>query len=393
MYLCKVPSPLRLESVDGNMIKGRSGDTGLPDFMLWEHVNRQSSNSIRAIGDDLRFSCYPQQVPCLSKLYAIHNNILHEYTVGEIPEQDVVFPISLKRYTDSYTTILYLNCIDAFLRYTSLTKSVFTDGSFTLPSFLHRLMDRDPQLSKVLPPASIADQHLTLEMPYTITNLLNELGFECLNYSDSAAAYLIYNYGSDLAVLQDIFSIQAPDDIITLRGCAPQNNSPHYGGIEKSLLMKYVDAGSNEYYNSLAHNQLERTASVFGLRYLDKRSHWYVDLEIDEILESMLRLRNTDYNVQISDHMVVTPQRAMLSGFNPVDDASDCWDIIRQNIAMYNRKPIDGDPILNLSICKTWLDELFITIAKLSGCVENWYINLSLFHLYTPSIIRSRISS
>ena len=381
MYICIVPVPLYIQ--DGTTITGRLGNPGLPDYMLWEQVPSAKPNLLDAIGDNIVIGTIPQQRPLIYKVYGIWNNVLHEYNVATLPESDIVFPISVKRYADSFTTTLYVQGIAKFKQYARLGCDLDTDV-LSLPRFLRCLMGNQPSFQFQIPPPHFTEEFLTQESPYTVSNFLKELGFECLNYTESAAAYMMYNYGKDLAVIRDIFEMRPKDDLITLYGCSGTTS------INKSLLYKYVEPGSNEFYNTIATDQANRNQNFFNLQYLDQTSHWYNDLEIEEIVEQLFQLRNTDYNAIIQSNMV-NVDRSMLLGYHPIDDCSDCWDIIRDNLAAYNRKA--PDPILRINVCKTWLDEVFFSIATLSGNVENLYLNLALFHLYTSSIIRRRVSS
>ena len=373
MYIAVVPAPYY---VQGDFIMGSPDYSGLPDFMLWEKPQSEQDRKI-VIGGNLPITDVPQQRPKLFKVFGIWDNILYDYTIGTSPEADVFFPISVKKYAGDFSTTLYIRSIDNYLLSTDM-RHAGSMNIVSLPELLHLLTANNPEM--VLPPSSPAEYYLTQEMPFTISMFMQELGFECLNYSESAAAYMMYNYGKDLAGIRDIFNLRPSNDFISAQGCGNTFCS-------LSSIYKYVDVASNEFYNTIATAQQDRVGNMFNLQYLDRRSHWYEDLGVDEVLEQMFRLRNTDYNAMITVNSI-TCDRKMLVGFNPQDDCSDCWDILRSNIAEYNRKA--GDPITHVNVCKTWLDEVIFSIALFSGSIENWFLSLSLFHLYSPSIIRRK---
>lgn len=374
MIVAIAPSPLRFAK--GTTMYGSKGNSLLPDYLLGNYRDAKKILN-KFIGDDF---VLPDNN--FYKIFSINSGILHEYTMyrhASSKTEAIYIPISIKRYpviSNSCTyTYLYLKGVTVLLH---ILKGMIDYELMSLHQLvqLAKIYDNNAPCGVPYDPVSIS-----LDCPDYIQNILEYLGQSGLLDSSSATEVLKYylaEHPKDMTLIN-----RMPDDYISAYGCSD------YPFIEESKLLNMRDISQYRVYTELAQDQIARSANI-ELLPLDLSTEYFYEFEIDRIIEEIYCMPFTDMYVELNGLGQV--QKSYYSLLAHQDESNGTGvmiftpNILHDAIVKHNKTHVVS--IANVSLCKTWLDELYLTIVYTDGGHQCYYLNLSAYHMYTPSLIR-----
>ena len=379
---------------DVNMvIHGRLDNSGLPDYALYTERKRVDNILRPYIGDDF-FYCGDR----IYKLYADWGGVLYEYTLAEYTNSNVVvndtmyIPLSVKAFIGGGKTYLFTNGIDAYKR----SKGGIDTESVPLQRVLQTIMDKCNRQDLIFElagkklAAGVWDDYLTEECPNEVSSIMYDLGSQCLVYNTEAINYIYANYGEDIASLGPIFSYGVPEDVITLKGCSPSNLISH------KWIMSQIDHPRFMFFRDNTREYNENTLRMIGnrqVKYIDSMSYLMDMLDIHSLLDCIYSESCTDFSITFNERDILSATGSVLGGdYRELTSVPMCYSPMRMMLRNYNTR-IPGDSITEISIIKNWLDEMFVLVQWANSENEIWFMNLGLFHLYSPSLIPKEFES
>ena len=375
------------------MIHGRLDNSGVPDYALYTE-KRKLDNILRPyIGDDY-FYCNDK----VYKLYADWGGILYEYTLMEYTNRNVLvddtvfMPISVKVYTGGNKTYLFTNGIDAYKR----SKGGPDVETVPLQRVLQTLMDKCNRKDLIFELAGkklatgVWDDYLTEECPNEVSSIMYDLGSQCLVYNTEAINFIYANYGEDIANLGPIFSYGVPSDVITLKGCSPSNL------ISYKWIVSQLDRPRFSFFRENVTEYRQNVRNMIGDRkvmYMDSLCYLMDALDMYSLLDCIYSEVCTDFSISFNDRDILSAHGSVLGGeYKELMSIPMCYSTMRMMLNNYNRNRQAGT-ISEITIIKNWLDELFVIVQRHNSDNEIWFMNLGLFHLYSPSLIPKEFES
>ena len=131
----------------------------------------------------------------------------------------------------------------------------------------------------------------------------------------------------------------------------------------------------------------KNSAKASCSKYLDKSCQLYFDLDIDTLMDALYCEKGTDINATVycNKNVCVSVNRFFMETYT-CDTLYQALGAI-QSYIQNNNKVMTKSLVDHVDIKKTWLDELYIDIVHLDSTVDSYFINMGLFHLYSPSVI------
>ena len=372
-----VPSPLRFST--GTVIHGSTGNTVLPNYFSNRKVEPYTLIN-KTIGEEF---IVPQE--SFYKIYSIEGGLLHEYTVYKcICNIDKVFyiPISLKRYYPveeekcSYT-YLYIKGITNVLDLLRGTRD------YSIISLYQLLQMVDVDQSNVIYRNGIPFDpiSISLEDPEILTDLLFDISQNGL----SAPADTRLCIELSLKDCQDGVTLlnKLPDDIISCYGCSS------YPYIEENVLFNRRNIGQCTLYEQIAQDQIANMKDT-DLLPLDLSTECFKAFEFERIISQIYTSPYTNIVLELDEYgQIMQAYYSTLFSQDIVTRPRIQFlipRILSDAISIYNKTHMVE--LSHVTLCKTWIDELYFTMYFKDGFHQCYYVNLGAYHLYTPSLIR-----
>lgn len=382
--MIQVIAPCCIPFKGGTTIYGSTANTVLPDPMLGS-VQFGNANVIinKTIGDDLLLPSNPPVSLC--KVYDLLGTTLFEYTLFQVAvpgmSEPYFVPISVKRYdmTMPYT-FFFTNGVTLALDTIRGTR----DYSIISATALLKMFSGNP--------ISFVDTMFSVQLPSTMENILSELGSyafcdpEC---SDIALRTLFEELSKSY---DSLMAYDRPTDTISYYGCQHDNIIP------KSLLMHSIDISSHSFYSQFeneCHTKLQERANAGLLYPLDINVQEYHSFQIPCILNELYQAPYTDIS------MIVEPQgprniyTQKLFGMRIGDQPTWSHLTVEASVATYLHDGLvhynqlhPNNQIYTIVFSKNWLDDVHFDVYYTNNNIRNFYLNMSLYHLYSPSIVR-----
>lgn len=377
MILAIVPSPLRFPA--GTVMHGGTGNTVLPDYLLGTKIHPIVLLN-KTIGDECVLP-----IDGFYKVYSVEGGLLHEYSMYRMKNAAGIFvyiPLSLKRYYPaeqekcSYT-YLYIKGISTLL---DLLRGV---RNYTIISLYQLLQMVSVDQANVIYQNGIPYDpiSISLEDPEVMVDLLADIAQTGLSSPADTRMCIEMSLQDchDGVTLLD----KKPDDYISCYGCS---YSPF---IEENILLSKRDLGQCTLYSQVAQDQVMSMVDK-DLLPLDLSTEVFNGFEFERIISQLYCLPYT--NVVLEMNEIGSIERSYFSTLFKEDNVPRpriqflLPRILADAMSVYNRTHMVR--AIHLTLCKTWLDELYFTMYFADGGHQCFYMNLSAYHMYTPSLIR-----
>lgn len=369
----------------GTIIHGSTGNTVLPDPLLGS-VDFQGTKVLlnKTIGDDLYIpSDGIQPMINMFKAFDLLGDILYEYSLFRVivPNADEPFfiPISVKRY-------------DTTMPYTFLFTRGVTLALDTLRGVRDYSIISATSLMKSFTGTAITfvDTMFSIELPSLMETVLSELGTYAY-YDPTNADITMRNVFEELSRAYDqLVAYDCPKDIISYYGCKEDNIVP------LSVIQNNTDSCTNGFYEPFAQELREKLKErTWKLIPLDIKQELFYNLMIQNILSELYQAPYTDISMVVDISGAKNVHIQKLFGIQPIEQ-NIAWSrlspdttiatYLHDGLVYHNQRHTTH--IASIVFCKTWIDDLHIDVYMDDGSCYNFYLNMSLYHLYSPSIVR-----
>lgn len=402
MILAFVPTYVPLNP--GSSVSTMLDNGGIPDWLLGTPFQNAQERLDRYVGNIISYAGNR-----LMKCYMDWDGILHEYTMVEVtlthlnkPETRYV-PISIKRYKNEHATLLYAAAISRIGHMVGLVQNTpivtfsdliagMTEG-LDLTALCDQMIDDPAELVSANAPLVMmghrSDIHHTMtpDIPKTMTDVLTEIGLYCLTFKQSALQCLYTIYGENILAVPNLYLEDPFTDPITRLaiGSVPFLSERFLTSMtHQSMQLLHVDLANDQFRN------LQQKSSEVPVAYLDRTVVLYDILQIDSLVESLFMEHATDI-IGYTGKGVETAVEATNFITNQPSESYHVTSWLEQIRQTVIEHPVTKRiQIKMISIQKTYLDGLFIIVEyDRDNLIEYWYMNLALYHLITPSIIRA----
>lgn len=377
MIIAIVPSPLRFSA--GTVMHGSTGNTVLPDYLLGTKIHPIVLLN-KTIGDELILP-----IDGFYKVYSVEGGLLHEYSMYRMKNAAGAFvyiPLSLKRYHPaeqekcSYT-YLYIKGISTLL---DLLRGV---RNYTIISLYQLLQMVDMDQANVIYRNGIPYDpiSISLEDPEVMVDLLADIAQTGLSSPADTRMCIemsLQNCQDGVTLLDKI-----PDDYISCCACS------YAPFIEENALLSKRDMGQCALYSQVAQDQVSNMMDK-ELLPLDLSTEVFSGFEFERIISHLYCLPYTNVVLEMNEFGSI--ERSYFSTLFQDDCVTrpriQFWipRILADAMHVYNNTHMIR--VIHLTLCKTWLDELYFTMYFADGGHQCFYMNLCAYHLYTPSLIR-----
>lgn len=374
MIIAFAPSPLRF--APGTIMDGRTGNSVRPDFLLGCNITPTMLLN-KYIGDNL-----PLPNGGFYKVYETNSSVLHEYTLFRVTlvnNEIFYIPVSLKRY---YSDGDFVKQTYTYLYIKGIT-TILKPNDYNIVSLYQLLELVRPGKNNILNNSGIPYDaaSISLEHPEVMTSILEEISQnglsdpvdtnECINRS-------LYTIQDDITLINKV-----PDDDISVYGCTYSPMVP------EAKLMQRQNLGQCLIYSQLAEEQIRNMQNA-DLLPLDLSAPCFNEFEFERIISDIYCSPYTDIYLDLDESgSIINAYFSLLSCQDEVVRAGYQFmipRIVSNGIRVHNRTHVI--PISRISLSKNWLDELYFTIYYKDGGYQCYFMNLSAYHLYSPSIIR-----
>ena len=366
-------------------LHGSTGNTVLPDPMLGS-VDWQGTPVLinKSIGDDLELRVTPAIT--MYKAYDLLGDVLYEYSLFQLAipgtQEPFYTPISVKRY-------------DTHMPYTFLYPRGVTLALDTLRGTRNYNIISATVLVKMFSgsPINFVDTSFSIEHPSLMENILSELGSYALHDpadSDTVMRQLF----SELTVTYDQqIAYDQPKDIISYYACTPDTLMP------QAKILQHIEPSTNGFYSQYAYDMkqklLERANSLTPLD-LQQTVFWM--MQIPNIISEIYQAPYTDISMVVEQGGARDVHTQLLFGVQrvPPPDAAQAWANLTPDIAiatylhdgMIHFNQHQPNRIHTVVLSKNWMDDFHLDTYMEDGTCVHYYLNLALYHLYSPSIVR-----
>lgn len=402
MILAFVPTYIPFDP--GSSVSTMLDNGGIPDWLIGTHFEDAQNRLDRYVGNILAYTGNR-----FMKCYMDWGGILHEYTMVEVtlthlnkPETRYV-PISIKRYKNEHATLLYAAAINRIGHMVGLAQNTpivtfsdliagMTEG-LDLTALCDQMIDDPAELVTANAPLVMmghrSDIHHTMtpDIPKTMSDVMTEIGMYCLTYKQSALQCLYTIYGEHILAVPNLYLEDPFTDPITRLaiGSVPFLSERFLNSMmHRSMQTLHTDLANDQFRN------LEQRGREVHIDYLDRTTVLYEVLQIDSLVESLFMEHATDI-IGYTGRGVETAVEARNFITNQASESyhvTSWFEQIRQTVIEH---PVTKHfQIKMVSIQKTYLDGLFIIVEyDRDNLIEYWYMNLALYHLISPAIIRT----
>lgn len=386
MIIAIVPSPLRFPA--GTIMHGGTVNTVLPfnpSIPLDSIPMEQQKPSLnKTIGDDF---ILPNEG--FYKVYAVLSGILVEYTMFRVAPgnglecaQPVYIPISIKPYctpgVNTYCiegrTYLYLKGITLIQ---DMMKGVRDYKYLSISELMAYAQNLVSEFNPTMPydPVSIS-----VDYPEFLSDILGEIGQIGLNTPEDVCNILHMSLVTNPEItLVD----KLPEDCISVYACGSR---PY---IAESNLMHMVDRSYQSIYANLAKEQIEHMTDSDLMR-LDLSTELFPGFEFERVIGDLYCIPYTDVYLEVNMSGVAREHYFFMSHEQGKPDIRFLIPKILHDDLIYHNKT-HVVRITHVTLCKTWLDELYFTVYYEDGNHQCFFMNLGAYHLYTPSLIRLHV--
>ena len=384
-----VIAPCCIPFAHNTMLHGSTANTVLPDPMLGSFgYHNQQVLLNKTIGDDLLIEHErPDQFSPKIKLFKVYDQLgptLFEYTLyqtGIIGTNEPYYvPISVKRY-------------DAAMPYTFFFARGVTLALDSLRGFRNYSIISATAMMKMFSGNAITfvDNMFSVQLPRTMDNILSELGSYAF-HDPSCSDVTLRTMFEELSKSYDcLLAYDKPTDIISYYGCHSDNIIP------QSVLNSNTNMNSNVFYSQFeyeTHEKLRERAIAGMLEPLDINVVEYHMLHVEDILNEIYQALYTDISMIVEHAGPRDIHRQKLFGMKIDEQVTWSSLTVETSIATYLHDGIIyynqhmRVPISMVVFSKNWLDDLHLDVYFEDGTIKNFYLNLALYHLYSPSIVR-----
>lgn len=367
-----ISSDIKLPFPVGTMIYGSTANTVLPDPSFSQFQIGASSILLnKTIGDDLLIS---SNLPTIKKVYSILGDVIYEYTLFPLQVTGLPYytPISVKRYdmTNPYTFSYVRGLMLALDSLRGTRDYTIVSATALMKSFSGR-------------PISFIDAMFSIELPNTISMLLEDLGSYAYGDMDNSVITLKLAFESIAGAYDELLAADKPQDYLSFIGCREDNI------VSENALRSQYDCSSCAFYEQYAlernnwivenaHNFLKLDMSVaeFGL------------FQMTNILNELYQLPYSDISIALDAFGNVEDRATILFGLRDRAHVplQTLLTFLKDNLVHYNTRHL---PRINkLTLTKDWLDHVILNLYMQDGTNRQFYLNMALYHLYSPSIIR-----
>lgn len=354
----------------GYQIHGSVANATLSDpFLALRDRSRPSAILNKFIGDDL---IIPQDGFHLLKVFDYMGGYLYEYTLFKtkmINDQPGYIPISIKRYGDNLHTYIYVNGVTLALDITRGSR----DYRIISATELLKMFDANV--------VTYLDKILSIDSPTEIENILSELGTYAL-MDTTVSGYTIQQMFIDI-ITHDPYQLFLFDNKLPTDNLSPFEYCKSF--ITDDWLIRNMDASAHM-YQTIAEDQNLQFRNM-NLEYLDLTKAIFHNFQIDHIITELYRLPYTDLYFDIEDTRIKDVKLWKLGAQQPTHEFNLYIPRYLHDGIIYNNQR-DMHQITRLTFSKTWKDDVTLSLVFQDGTVRNLYLNLGLYHLYSPSIIR-----
>ena len=364
------------------MIYGSTANTVLPDPMLGS-VEFSGTKILlnKSIGDDFLI-CETPPIR-LFKAYDLLGEILYEYSLFQIDirgsSEPYFVPISVKRY-------------DSTMPYTFL----FTRGVTLVLDTLRGARDYSIISATALAksfsgsPVSFVDTQFSIELPSMMENILAELGTYAY-HDPSCSDIVLRNIFEELSRSYDsLIAYDCPKDIISIYGCKEDNIVP------QSIINHSMDPSTQGFFSQYAYDASSKLQERIGyLAPLDINVVSFHTLHIPMILNELYQAPYTDISMVVEQSGARDIHTQKLFGIQKIGEET-AWSrlttdtsiatYLHDGIIHYNQhhRPM----ISTVVFTKTWMDDVYLDVYCEDAVCWHYYLNMALYHLYSPSIVR-----
>ena len=399
MFLAFAESPIPANV--GTIFSTSQDNTALPDCFLGPHYADLVRNLDSLIGNTLVYNGFQ-----IFKAYADWNAVLHEYTVvkvrmtGWARNEDRYIPIAIKRYQNDHATMLSVSALNKLQPFFELATH---NEIIALSDLFYSIFQPRPEttlcdqmvespgaeyyttdFTSILVQERKEFHHrLSPDVPATISGLLNEIGSHYFSCGNCAATTLLSLYGPDVTAIANMYLDVPYLDNVSLMSMSTNPFLP----IEWFTRMS--DYASCRFYNSMArdHGGLVRESYRRG-RFLlmDRTCLLYDLLGIDNLIECLFLEEATDIDATVDENEFGC-QGTIIFYNTPV--VMYTLPQYLQSVQRTIKRESTG--VAKIGIRKNWLDELYLIIMMKNGTVFNFHINLAMYHLVSPSLVRKDV--
>lgn len=384
-----VIAPCCIPFKHNTLIHGSTANTVLPDPMLGSFgFQNQLVLLNKTIGDDLLIE-HEQSEPFNPKirLFKVYDQLgltVFEYTLYQIDisgsSEPYYVPISVKRY-------------DVTMPYTFFFTRGVTLALDNIRGARNYSIISATAMMKMFSGHAITfiDNMFSVQLPKTMDNILSELGSYAFHDPSCSDATLRTMFEELSKSYDSLLAYDQPTDIISFYGCHQDNIIP------QSVLNKNINMNSNVFYSQFeceTHMKLRERAIMSMIQPLDISTTEFHMLHVEEILNEIYQAPYTDISMIVEQAGPRDIHTQKLFGMKI--DEQTTWSrlTVETSIATYLHDGIiyynqhHTVPISMVVFSKNWLDDLHLDVYLEDGTIKNFYLNLALYHLYSPSIVR-----